>query len=373
MKIKTILRVGIFISMFTSLLFSQNNIKNTKYGKLKGWEKKQHVKSSDESFTIKKEELVNISEKINNSLSKNYLSKTRSLDKSSFLKNILEDKNRRKISISTNSKSKEVDNNWSVNWNKQKSTPTFISNFGNEKSLSKSNLNVSSFENAVSFIEGNKDVFKLENPSEELVLAEETEDKLGKKHLKFNLQYKGIPIWGNEITLHTEADGNIYSLNARYSQTPIGLEVGSENTSDSEAIKIVKEHLSQTSNIVGISSQLKKILKYDAPTTKKYIWLDDKQNKYLIWVVQIRPNIKDHLFYFVDISSGEILQHYNTTCNDGPVTASALDLNGVSRSINVYDVSGNYYMIDGSRDMWQQGQADIINDPKGAILTIDAR
>jgi len=373
MNIKTIMRVGIFISMFTSFLFSQTNLTNSKYGKLKGWEKKQHVKQSGESFTIAKEELKNISERINIRVSKNRLSKTRSLQKSSFLKNILEDKNRKKINFSTNSAKKEVGNNWSVNWNKQNSTPTFISNFGDEKSLSKSNLSVSSFENAVSFIERNNEVFKLDNPSEELVLTEETEDKLGKKHLRFNLQYRGLPIWGSEITLHTKANGNLYSLNARYSKTPVGLDVSSEKTSSAEAINIVKEHLSQTTNMGGISNQLKKILKYEGPTTKKYIWLDDEQNKHLVWVVQIRPNIKDHIFYFVDIISGEVLQHYNTTCNDGPLTTSALDLKGISRSINVYDVSGNYYMIDGSRDMWQQGQTDIVNNPKGAILTIDAR
>jgi len=373
MKIKSILILGVFISILTSILFAQNNLTSNKYSNIKGWENKLHIKPSNKPSLINKQELINVSKHISSYLNKKCLGKTKLLQKESSLKNILEKKNRKSIIPNSKSLNNKVYNNWKILWNSLNNTPTHISNFNNGMVLSKSNLNISSVKNAVSFIDMNKEVFKLNKPSEELVLVEEIEDELSKKHIKFSQQYKGIPIWGNEITLHTNTGGNIYLINARYSQTPTRLDVDSKTITNNKAIEITKRHILKSKKIVEIDKQFKKIFKYSSPTSKKYIWLDENQIEYLVWFVQVRPNLIDNLYYFVDANSGKILQHYNATAYDGPATASAIDLNDISRDLNVYEMSGQYYMIDGSKDMWLANQTNIIDDPKGAILTIDVR
>ncbi|MCH8128168.1 M4 family metallopeptidase, partial [candidate division KSB1 bacterium] len=117
----------------------------------------------------------------------------------------------------------------------------------------------------------------------------------------------------------------------------------------------------------------KMILDYEGPTVKKYIWVDSETQKpLLIWHVVIRPNFRDLWYYFIDAASGDILEKYNATNFDGPTTATAVDLNGVTQTINVYELGGTFYMMDASRDIFKPSESNLPDDPKGALWTVDA-
>ncbi len=359
MKIKNILSILLTIIIFSYPISAQNRIDKTQ---IKGWGKKLHIAKSSKRIITKKQ-LVNASKKINTLIDNNGLRK-KTTSSNSFLEMLI-NKNKPYLLYGNKKYSK-----LKINWSQKRKTPTYISNFSKNLQLAKTK-NISAEENAISFIEENKKLFLLENPKKELIVKEVLKDKLGKTHVKFNQQYKNIPLWGSEIVVHSDLAGNIYSINSQYSRTPITLSFNKQ-LSKEKAIAITKNNLVKLTTLTKLNKKIKSMLNYTGPKAKKYIWTDEDNNSHLVWHVEIRPNLRDDWYYFIDAKTGKILQSYNATNFDGPLTASATDLNGITRNINVYSSNGTDYMIDASRDMWQTGQTNILDDPKGAVLTIDA-
>ncbi len=261
-----------------------------------------------------------------------------------------------------------------IQWHEKNATPTFISVIQNNRSLSKSVGSIPAKTVALDFIKANSSLFQLENVDTELQVAEETSDRLGKTHVKFRQYYEGIPIWGHDMVSHIDEKNQVYAINARYAPTPKSLDVKKWDISSEVASQIALKDLEKTTAIIELPAWAKKAYAYQAPQVKRYIWIDDKtQQPHLVWHIQIRPNIRDNWYYFIDVQTGAILEKYNATNFDGPAIASATDLNGATQTIHSYQYQGTYYMIDASRPMWQSNQSDILNDPQGAILTIDAK
>ncbi len=116
-----------------------------------------------------------------------------------------------------------------------------------------------------------------------------------------------------------------------------------------------------------------------------------KNTFYLAYHATIYKNLVERWEYFIDAQTGEMLNKYPSICKlhnhtknnngcdkivdellDGKATANAQDLFNTNRLINTYEVSGKFYMIDGSRDMFSSSPANLPDDPEGVIWTIDA-
>ncbi len=359
MKIRNVFLLLIFSFVISKPIIPQTNNKNT----IKGWEKKQHI-VKHYNKTITKSEIKSISNKLNKILLNNALNK-KTENNQSIIKLLI--KSGKPYLVNTKNELQGL----KIHWSKKRNTPTNISGFDKNIKLTKTQ-NIKASETALSFIEKNKELFRLKNPKQELIVQKTLKDKLGKTHVKFTQQYRGIPFWNGEIVVHTNPNGNIYYINAQYYKTPFGIDL-KYRISNKQAILIAKQNLETKIPITKLDAETKKFLHYRDITATKYIWYDNNNKNHLVWHVQIRPNIRDNWYYFIDAKTGEILEHYNATNFDGPLTATATDLNGIKQTIHVYNDNGKSYMIDASRDMWQNGQTDILNDPKGAILTIDAR
>ncbi|MEZ4708393.1 MAG: M4 family metallopeptidase [Caldilineaceae bacterium] len=55
-------------------------------------------------------------------------------------------------------------------------------------------------------------LFGLQEPDQELVLRAVQTDAQGVTHLHYAQQYKGIPVFGSRLTVHVDAQGNLYAL-----------------------------------------------------------------------------------------------------------------------------------------------------------------
>lgn len=261
---------------------------------------------------------------------------------------------------------------WRVQWNAANNTPTYITMPGTSVAQSALSASATAPEKALAFVAAHSELFKIDNPYEELIPATVIEEANGRNHVQFSLQYQGIPVWGQSLVAHLNADGNLYTINARYSPTPNGLDVTPRQISEAKAIEIASADLAKKTAILPLTNVAAKLSRYHGPVADPYVWIDQEKNKpHLIWHVQIRPNVRDWWYYFVDAQTGVILEKYNNTQFDGPATGNGTDLLGQNRLLNVYDVGPNYYLIDGSRSIWQPTQPDILNDPKGALWTID--
>ncbi len=209
-----------------------------------------------------------------------------------------------------------------------------------------------------SFFDETKSITKITDPWEELEILNITTDNSGIIHVKAQQLFHGIKIYGAESCLHIGKDkdiftGRIISVNPKVSIDP---ELTMEN-----AVIAVKSDVGIKTVLKELSAKEKSFLGYDSPESELVIYKGK-----LAYKISIRPNFIEEWKYFVDAGNGEILFSYNNTYSDGPATANALDLNGISRAINTYLDNGTYLMVNASESMYNSTSGE------GIIMTLNA-
>lgn len=218
-----------------------------------------------------------------------------------------------------------------------------------------------------------KKAMRINNPENEFVEMDSWVDDLGMQHLKMQQTYEGLEVYGGQVILHGK-DGSINKVNGTYFPTP-GLSDLIPSIAENQALKTVIQDVKNTTVYTEFDESTQDFLKYEGPGADLIIYHNsrDLSSEKLAWHITVRPNMLDHWKYFVDAKSGIILEKYNTTCTDGPATAQAQDLNGVTHTIHTYQTNGQYYLIDASRPMYNSGQSQLPDNPVGAIWTVDAQ
>lgn len=256
------------------------------------------------------------------------------------------------------------------------------------------------------YLEKAAPILEVENPSDEFKLVKsDVEEALQMTHHKFQQQYKGVPIFGAEVILHSK--GGVFNmLNGKSFPTP-DLEV-TPTVKANNAIKVVESDLVEVEKVTYTPNFDTEYLGTDQIKSELQIYFPQGQkvNPKLAWHITIHPNLMKRFEYFVDAQTNEILDkwgsfcqlthlefdesqeskenhHYcnhdhapaakpNATLMDGPEVASARDLNGINRTINTYLVGSTYFMIDAVKPMFNQGSV-FPNEPSGVIWTVDGQ
>ena len=261
----------------------------------------------------------------------------------------------------------------SISWNRENGTLRFIE-------MQPSKLQKNSYVNAASivlsanlFLVGNKSVLKIKDPQNEFLLKHSLVDNLGMTHLKYSQTYNGIEVWGKEVIVHLDAQGNVVSLNGSYEPTPSAITDVNGILDQSKAMNQATSDLQAKDGIEYLSPNIKKLFGYNGPSAKKIIWYNESHAAHLAWNVEIRSGLTHDWMYFIDANSGAVLNRYNTVCTDGAKTATAADLNGVNRTIGTYQVGSSYYLMDASQPMFDAANSTIPDNPLGAIVTLDIK
>ncbi|MEL6866566.1 MAG: M4 family metallopeptidase, partial [Bacteroidota bacterium] len=243
----------------------------------------------------------------------------------------------------------------------------------------------------------------IKNPSQEFSLLKVSTDAQGVSHIRFQQVYQDIPVFGSEIVVHCP-NGIPHSMNGRYFPSP-ELRQLNPRVSAEEALDQVKTHLAQHSQLVELKEEQKQWIAHEP--YKKELVIYHPKNQYeaerLCWHISAIPNLMERWSYFVDAQSGAILHHFSHICNIhgkacahhtdkssakvkrssskrhaapmGKETAQAIDLSGISRTIDVYECNGQYFMVDAAKDMYNGDESDCTNGDRlliGAIVTFDA-
>jgi bacillolysin len=225
---------------------------------------------------------------------------------------------------------------------------------------------------AFGYLEAIKGNLSITKPESEFRIIKTEIDDLNKQHIRLSQHYNGLPIYGAEVIVHSngnEAD----MLNGRFFPTPT-LKDLKPTIDTKKALEIIKNDLKNISIFKDLSALEQSIMKYSAPKTELIIYHenDDISKEKLTWQVEIRPNLVERWQYFVDAKTGKIISKFNHTCAiDGPATATAADLNGISRSIKTYQSGNSFILVDASRPMFKGGAINT-DDPQGVLWTIDA-
>lgn len=230
----------------------------------------------------------------------------------------------------------------------------------------KSARQLSASEQAFRFMENVKNEYNLANPSVSFNIAENRDDELGQRHIRMEQRFKGIKVYNSDFYLHFSDKREI--LNGKVAQIRGDVKTTVEISSD-EALAIVKKDLSHQTHYIELPEVQKNILNYSGPSIDT-ILVEDKrsiQKFHLAYHISVRPNFLEEWRYFVDASNGNIIRKYNNTRFDGPVTASATDLNGIQQQINTYLEKGTYYLMDIAEPMFNAEKGE------GFIWTLDAK
>ena len=224
---------------------------------------------------------------------------------------------------------------------------------------------------AFRFMENVKQAMRIHNPENEFQVMRLWNDELGFSHIKMQQYYKGVKVYGGQVIIHGKS-GLINTMNGTCFPTPTINLTPLVNKSD--AIRVVEKDMSAITHIIDPNQIKNKLLSYKESESELvvYHFKLNLLNEKLVWHITFRPNVLERWEYFVDAKTGEIVNKYNNTCSDGPATANAIDLNGVTRTINTYQHAGNYYLINTTKPMFNNGQSTIPDQLVGAIWTIDA-
>ena len=263
----------------------------------------------------------------------------------------------------------------------------------------------SAAERSYDYLEAIKSTIQIKQPTQEFMLHKKTTDKLGQNHLRMQQMYLGVPVYGSEVILH-EKEGKTFLFNGRYFPTP-RLSTVVPTLQQASAEDLAKQLVSDYTSFKNLSVQEKQLLPQEQIKSQLVIYHKDLQldAEKLAWHVSIMPDLVNRWEYFIDAHTGEVIHHYSNICKFfwhkdhqkgkthssitiqedilAPLdnlateetliqtTANATDLHNVSQVINTFQQGSNYFLFDGSRNMYNNS-SQVPSNPGGMIITLRA-
>lgn len=255
------------------------------------------------------------------------------------------------------------------------------------------------------FLQDFKQLLQVRQPEEAFVVTRQNTDAKGMTHTRMQQYFDGIPVYGTEVIAHSQ-DGKIKLFNGHYYATPSQLSKRAQQTPEA-ALGIAKADLSTFTTILTFNAQLEELTGEKQVSKQALtVYFSDPEGRqaHLAYEINIAANPLEKWTYIIDAQNGAVLKKFNRVCTlhhdvnhqhksgtsidwtqlklptqaakhalvDGPRTANAVDLLGQTRQVNSYQIADTFYLLDGSRSMWQGLTADGENF-NGGIFTADAK
>jgi Zn-dependent metalloprotease len=78
------------------------------------------------------------------------------------------------------------------------------------------NVNISDLTQAKQFLQNSKSLFRINNATDDFTMRKVSRDKLNMTHARFQQTYKGVPVWGSELILHSDVSNTVTAVNGRF-------------------------------------------------------------------------------------------------------------------------------------------------------------
>lgn len=273
-------------------------------------------------------------------------------------------------------------------------TPIFFSGFLNQQKGETLENQVSIYLNHIN------SYYNLRNIADEYKITAIEADEIGMTHISVQQIYKGVEVEGGEMKFHAQ-NGIINSANGMLLESP-KLQKVIPSLSESEAIAFVESDFAIKGNYSRISDT--KFLQNGKQFDVSLVIIKENEKDVLVYKIDAYASILSRFIYLIDANSGEIIHAYKNYCSlhgsvddnhnhahislnfdattvesiensppDGPATATAKDLQNIDRTINTFEKSNKFYLIDASRAPIFNNSASVMPDePVGVIWTIDA-
>ena len=201
---------------------------------------------------------------------------------------------------------------------------------------------------AVNFLNKNRSLLQIENPSKNFTNIKYTQDDLTHgSRLRFEQNYQGLPVWPSEIGIHLNKTGNVTLMNGSYlTQQRRPFNVKPVVTADMAQEKALKTKPSNTK------------------VTQKPVLIIYLPSARLAWKLELEVSLDKRLMIVVDALNGDILTEFNQIHN-AAATGSGVDLLGQTRPLNLFEENGQYSMVNTSKSMYDAATKE------GVILVYD--
>ncbi len=255
------------------------------------------------------------------------------------------------------------------------------------------------------WLSATQDVLQLDNKTNAFIKRSEWSDDLGHSHIKMDQFHQGIRVYDGEIILH-EIDGAIKMQNGKAIPSAMLPVKKSSKISENEAKQTIISKIPNYKanwNPFADSGLLEAVPQWEG----ELVYYNHEGNYTLAYNYLVNVTIAERNEYFVDAQTGELLASWGTICNmahhhhadgrcshhnserqeahnliedsspekmlppDGPAVASARDLFGVTRTLNTFEFSNTFFLLDASRSMFDAALSEIPEEPVGAIWTLD--
>ena len=264
---------------------------------------------------------------------------------------------------------------WTVVRESAHQTPIFME-FNGPQPAAKRSTAIDPEMHVLQFITENAALFRLRDPSSELVHRATHEDKAGQAHVQIEQHYQGMPVWGASIVGHWSAEKGLYAINGRYQPSPNYITQVEPSITREVAIDRALGDLGLHRSIKPLSPRMQELLDYRGPEAELYLWSARIEEPVrLTWVVEIRPNLPERWRYFVDAHTGQVLDRYQASPSDGPAVGRGVDLHGNTVDLHTYEKDGLFCLIDGSREgfdfewSWKRSTPTLRTSRKQRLIT----
>jgi Zn-dependent metalloprotease len=213
---------------------------------------------------------------------------------------------------------------------------------------------------ARNFLQRNRELLRLEDPSTELDGARQFQDELGYTQVHFDQRYEGLQVWPAGLTVQMDRAGHAHLLIGSYVPTPAELEL-TPRLEPGEAGELARRSLG-----VDMATPLE--------TEELIVHAPIEAEVRLAYRIELHPTPFEHWLVVVDARTGEVLESLNQVCSSATV-GSGTDLGGQNRSVGLWSEGGGFYMVDASKPMFDSGLSDPPSPGStfGGIIILDAK
>ena len=238
-----------------------------------------------------------------------------------------------------------------------------------------------------------KDMMKIVNEKEFHIVSIAT-DELGITHVKLNQHFKNRILSGGQIYVHLNDRIDYNFINGKWFKDPkFSIQQRNEIEDDSRyEFLIPKSHVERIigENMKGHEVQIKKLSKQERSildgeqiVIEEEYFLEERTGDFVpVYIAIVSADVLHKYKFIINAQNGEIIRKQTEHCSlipenkllspPGGTKANAKDLHNITREINVYEKSGQYYMLDISRSMYKSAASTLPDDPEGVIWTLNA-
>jgi len=233
---------------------------------------------------------------------------------------------------------------------------------------------------AFEYLEAVASFYHVDDASNEWVILDSNTDDIGMQHIMVQQVYKGVPVYSGELKLHAK-NGRIETLMGRGFPSP-NLSTVVPQIDIEQTERNVWDKLKAMDHFVQIDIEKRENKGIEQVDLSLVIYHEEGQadKERLAYHVKAYENLASWKTYIIDAHTGEFIHEHDNICKmhgelppDGPTTANATDLNGQNRTINVYEVGGNFFMINATKPNFSGSMSTMPDEPVGVIWTVDAQ